>query len=149
MASIRLSSAACRSARRRNDEGHRCQPRQGRCIKLPRSCASSINAALLTGDRPIAGDFPQHVGLTFIAPGKAGSRRRRVRPIPPASPFVDFAGQRVDVIDGSSGEFRLAQILVAVMAPSNLHPSLLAGAGLWVLAVKSYRSISHDRRPIL
>jgi transposase len=33
--------------------------------------------------------------------------------------FVDYAGQTVDVIDGSSGEIRQAQIFVAAMGASN------------------------------
>ena len=33
--------------------------------------------------------------------------------------FVDYAGQTIDVIDGSTGEVRPAQIFVAVMGASN------------------------------
>ena len=57
------------------------------------------------------------VSLAVLGPIAAASMRQAH----PAGErmFVDYAGQTVDLIDGSTGEIRPAQIFVAVMGASN------------------------------
>lgn len=54
----------------------------------------------------------------------AGRLSLTMRQLHPAGErlFVDYAGQTVGIIDGATGEVRQAQIFVAALPSSSIHP---------------------------
>ena len=85
------------------------------------SCASRRDTSAALGRIPSAygGGYGYSAGASCTAVGRRGCRRPCDRCTRGERLFVDYTGQTVEVVDGSTGELRAAQVFVAVLGASN------------------------------